>query len=138
MPRSEDPNTRRRIKPHVTNGYTYASTQQPYIDPTTGRKKYHHVHWGAVDENMKFIPGSAFFMAKPEERARLIFPEGWDMSEAEKLTGLRKPGRPEYSDEDRNRLYGDIWLLEQVASKTGLRQDLEVVFSGNCKMYPIE
>jgi hypothetical protein len=131
MSRHEDPNTQYRIKPHVTNGYTYASTQSHYIDPATGRKKYHHIHWGAVDEELKFIPGSAFFMAEPEERARLIFPEGWDMSEAEKFTGLRKPGRPEYSGEDRNRLYGDIWLLEQVAVKTGLRQDLEAVFGGN-------
>jgi transposase len=29
-----------------------------------------------------------------------------------------------------NRFYGDIWLLEQIASKTGIRQDLEVVFNG--------
>jgi hypothetical protein len=53
------------------------------------------------------------------------------MSEAEKLTGLRKSGRPVYDDDCQNRLYGDIWLLEQVASKTGIRQDLEAVFNGN-------
>jgi len=28
-------------------------------------------------------------------------------------------------------LYGDIWLLEQIAIKTGVRQDLEAVFDGN-------
>jgi hypothetical protein len=70
-------------------------------------------------------------MAEPEERVRLIFPEDWDMSATEKFTGLRQPGRPEYSGEDQNRLYGDIWLLEQVALKTGVRQDLESVFNGN-------
>jgi hypothetical protein len=96
-----------------------------------GKKKYRHVHWGVVDENLKFIPGTAFFMAEPEERVLLIFPEEWDMSEAEKLAGLRKPGRPEYSGEDQNRLYGDIWLLEQIALKTRIRQDLESVFNGN-------
>ena len=134
MPRREDPNTQYRIKSHVANGYTYASTQPPYLDPATGKKKYHHVHWGTVDENLKFVPGTAFFMAKPEERARLIFPEGWDTSEADKLAGLRKPGRPEYGGEDHNRLYGDIWLLEQIALKTGIRQDLESVFGGNCEI----
>jgi hypothetical protein len=53
------------------------------------------------------------------------------MSEAEKLTGLRKPGRPVYDTDSQNRLYGDIWLLEQVAIKTGIRQDLESVFNRN-------
>jgi len=131
MARPVDPDAQYTIKPHTTKGYTYASTQPPYIDPVTGGKKYRHVHWGTVDENLKFTPGMAFFLASPEERARLIFPADWDMSEAEKLAGLQKPGRPEYSGSDQNRLYGDIWLLEQVATKTGIRQDLEAVFKGN-------
>ena len=131
MPRTADPNTQYKVKPHVTNGYTYASTQPPYADPTTGAKKYRHVHWGTVNENLKFMPGAPFFLASPEERARLIFPDGWDISEAEKLAGLKKPGRPEYSGDDMNRLYGDIWLLEQTAEKTGIRKDLEAVFNGN-------
>jgi len=131
MARPVDPNTQYRIKSHITNGYTYASTQPYYYDPVTGKKKYRHVHWGTVDENLKFMPGAPFFMASPEERAHLIFPEGWDMSEADRLTGLRKSGRPEYDSGDQNRLYGDIWLLEQVALRTGIRQDLESVFGGN-------
>jgi hypothetical protein len=131
MTRPVNPNAQYQIKPHVTNGYTYASTQPPYVDPDTGRKKYRYVHWGTVDENRKFIPGSSFYLASPEERARLIFPASWDMSEADKLTGLRKPGRPVYDTDSQNRLYGDIWLLEQVALKTGIRQDLELVFNGN-------
>jgi hypothetical protein len=68
-------------------------------------------------------------MASPEERSRLIFPVGWDLSEAEKLN--RQPGRPAYDGEDRNRFYGDIWLLEQVADVTGIRKDLEKVFHGD-------
>ena len=131
MARHADPNAQYRIKPHNNNGYTYASTQPPYIDTETGKKKYRYIHWGTVDDNRKFIPGSAFFLASPEERERLIFPEDWDMSEAEKLTGLRKPGRPAYDGDCQNRLYGDIWLLEQVAMKTSIRQDLEAVFNGN-------
>ena len=131
MGRQSDPNAQFRVKPHITKGYTYASTQPPYVDPETGKKRYRYIHWGTIDENQRFIPGSAFFLATPEERSKLVFPEEWDMSEAEKLTGLRKPGRPAYDGEDRNRLYGDIWLLERIAEKTGVRQDLESVFSGN-------
>jgi len=134
MARPIDPSAQYRVKPHVTNGYTYASTQPPYIDPDIAKKKYRYIHWGAVDENRKFIPGSPFYLASPEERARLVFPEDWDMSEAEKLTGLRKPGRPVCDIDCQNRLYGDIWLLEQVAKKTGIQQDLEVVFNGNCEI----
>jgi transposase len=131
MTRPVNPNAQYRVKPHVTNGYTYASTQPPYADPVTGKKKYRYIHWGTVDENGKFRPGSSFYSAAPEERARLVFPESWDISEAEKLTGMRKQGRPECDTDCRNRLYGDVWLLEHVAMKTGVRQDLEAVFNGN-------
>jgi len=134
MARPVDPNAQYRVKPHVNNGYTYASTQPPHIDPNTGKKKYRYIHWGTIDENLKFIPSSKFYLAAPEERSRLIFPEEWDMSEAKKLTGLRNPGRPAYDGEDKNRLYGDIWLLERIAEKTGIRQDLENVFSGNSEI----
>jgi len=131
MARPVNPNAQYTIKLHVTNGYTYASTQPPYLDPKTGKKKYRYVHWGAVDENRKFIPGTRYYQASPEERAQLIFPEDWDMSEAEKLKERAEVGMPSYSDAYQNRLYGDIWLLEQVALKTGIREDLETIFNGN-------
>ena len=134
MARPMDPNAQYRIKPHVNGGYTYASTQPPYIDPNTGKKKYRYVHWGTVNDSSKFIPGTRFYQATPEERAQLIFPDEWDMSEAKKLTGLRPPGRPAYDGDCENRFYGDIWLMEQVAEKTGIRQDLESVFGGNCEV----
>jgi hypothetical protein len=119
------------VRKHVNGGYAYASTQPPYLDPETGKKKYRHVHWGTIDEGHKFIPGSKFYLASPEERAQLIFPGGWDISAAVKLTGLRQPGRSAYDGEDQNRFYGDIWLLEQIAIRTGIRKDLETVFDGN-------
>lgn len=140
MARPVDPTAQYRVKLHIANGYTYASTQPPIIDPETGKKKYRYVHWGRVicfpeqDGKQKFIPGFRFYQASPEERTRLIFPEEWDMSEAEKLTGLRKSGRPTYTDDCHNRLYGDVWLLEQIADKAGIRHDLEVVFNGNREM----
>jgi len=134
MSRPSDPNAQYRVKLHKNNGYTYASTQPPYIDPETGKKKYRYIHWGSVDENLKFTPGSRFFLASPEERSCLIFPNEWNMSEAKKFTGLRKPGRPAFNGNDQNRLYGDVWLLEQVATRTGIRQDLETVFEGNSEI----
>ncbi|GHV42197.1 hypothetical protein FACS1894187_24310 [Synergistales bacterium] len=134
MTRPINPNSQYRVKPHTTNGYTYASTQPPYVNPETGKKKYRYIHWGTLDEAMKFIPGSRYVLASPEERAKLVFPDGWDMSEVGKLSGARKPGRPAYEAGDTNCLYGDIWLLEQVALKTSIRQDLEKVFDGNKEM----
>jgi hypothetical protein len=131
MGRHIDPEAQYRVKAHITHGYRYASTQPAYIDPDTGERKYRRIQWGTVDEKLKFIPGAQFYQASPEDRIRLIFPEDWDLSEAAKLTGLRQPGRPAHDGEHQNRFYGDIWLLEQIAQKTGIRQDLEVVFSGN-------
>ena len=134
MGRPIDPDARYQVKPHNNNGYTYASTQPPYFDPDSGKKKYRYIHWGVVDDKQRFIPSSRFFLTAPEERSKLVFPKEWDISEAEKLTGLRKPGRPASDEKDQNRLYGDIWLLEQIAAKTGIRQDLESVFSGNSEI----
>ena len=134
MARPVDPDAQYRVRLHVIDNYTYASTQPPHIDPNTGKKKYRHVHWGTVDETLKFIPGTKFHLASPEERNKLIFPKEWDMSEVEMLTGLRKAGRPAYTDDCENRLYGDVWLLDQIATKTGIRKDLETVFHGNREM----
>jgi hypothetical protein len=74
MARQVEPNTKYRIKPHCTKGSTYASTQPPCIDPETGKKKYRYIHWGRVDDELKFMPSSSFFLATPEERAKHIFP----------------------------------------------------------------
>ena len=134
MARPVDPNAQYRIKPHVNGSYTYASTQPSYIDPNSGVKKYRYIHWGAVNENRKFIPGAQFYQASPEERAKLVFPKDWDMSEADKLKGLRTAGRPAYDGDDQNRFYGDIWLLEQIAIKTGIQKDLEAVFNENSEI----
>jgi len=119
---------------HNNGGYCYASTQPFLLDPETGRKTYRRVHWGIVDENLKFIPGTTFLYASQEERSLLVFPSEWNLSEIQKLSDQRGPGRPAYDGDDVNRLYGDIWLLEQVAKATGIRQDLEKVFDGNKEM----
>ena len=119
-----------KVSIHKNGGYMYAATH-PYTIDGSGKRKYVNCHWGIVDENKKFIPGKRYVFASLEERAKLVFPDDWDMSEAKRLSGAKQPGRPAYTDMDRNRFYGDIWLLEQVADKTGLRSDLMQVFENN-------
>lgn len=131
MGRKTDPNSQYRVYVHVNNGYRYASTQPSSIDEKTGKRSYHRVHWGTVDDENKFIPGKKYILSTLEERRNLIFPENWDLSEIEKLSGRRKKGRPAIEGQDENRLYGDIWLLEQIADATGVREDLKKVFDGN-------
>jgi transposase len=124
---------KQHVSIHINQGYRYASTQPYTINAETGRRKYHRIHWGVVDENLKFIPGTRYIYATAEEKANLEFPTGWNMSEIDTLPDNRQAGRPTYDGEDMNRLYGDIWLLEQIADRTGIRQDLEKVF-GNLSM----
>ena len=119
-----------RVALHKNGGYMYATTH-PYTITNDGKRKYSCLHWGAVTEELKFIPGKQYLYASPEERARLIFPEGWDLSEIEKLQSERRQGRPAYGGTDVNRFYGDVWLLERVADKVGLRADLMAAFHEN-------
>ena len=134
MPRKPDPDAPYRVAIHIDKGYRYASTQPATVDPNTGKRKYRRIHWGTVDDNNRFVPGRAYLFAPVEERSKLIFPEGWDLSEIEKLSGNRKRGRPVIESQDENRLYGDIWLLEQITEATGIRADLLKVFGGNREM----
>ena len=131
MARSIDPKAQYRMAIHNIGGYRYASTQPAYRDPETGKLKHKRIHWGTLDDGNKFIPGPKYIFAPIEERSKLIFPEDWDMSELEKLSGGRKPGRPTIESQDENRLYGDIWLMERVAEATGIRDDLMKTFDGN-------
>ena len=108
----------------------YAATH-PYTIDENGKRKYVNCHWGIVDGNKKFFPGKRYIFASLEERAKLVFPDDWDMSEVKRLSGAKQPGRPAYTDTDKNRFYGDIWLLEQVADRIGLRSDLMQVFENN-------
>ena len=130
MGRPPKPDSGYHVSIHKVGNYQYASTQPSSVGES-GKKSYRHIHWGRLDENKKFIPGTEYILASPAERAKLIFPESWDLSELEKLSGARKQGRPAYDGDDRNRLYGAVWLLEQVADTTGLRKDLLEVFDNN-------
>lgn len=74
------------VSVHKSGGYRYASTQPTRINPVTKKKECKHIHWGSLTEDNKFYPNKNFYRATPEERAQLIFPDDWDLSELEKTS----------------------------------------------------
>lgn len=131
MARPRIEGTNYKVTVHKNGGYRYASTQPLLVDEKTGKTYNRRVHWGTLDENNKFHPGKAYIYADITERNKLVFPDDWDMSEAEALKSARGAGRPKSLDTDENRLYGDIWLLDKVAEVTGVREDLLSTFDNN-------
>jgi transposase len=114
---------------HLNGGKKYASTKIAIIDEN-GKKQFRHKHWGSLDENNCFHPNATYFNTSPKERAKLIFPEGWDLNKA-KGRGESRRGRVEYEKDDVDRQYGPTWLLDHVAECTGVKEDLLNVFEGN-------
>ena len=93
------------------------------------------IHWGTVTEDLRFIPGKRYLEAPEELRSKLIFPEGWDLSAAQAADagpGAGGPGalqRPlPFRAADAGKAFGDVWLLERVAERFGLREDLAEAF----------
>lgn len=80
---------------------------------------------------MKFHPNTNYFYANPSDRLKLIFPQGWDLSEAEKLSGTKHRERIAYEADDVDRQYGATWFLDRVAEVTGVKEDLVRTFDGN-------
>lgn len=119
-----------KVSIHNNGGRRYASTQ-PYTVDEAGKKHYAHKHWGIVDDNMKFHPNATYLYTPLEERRKLIFPSGWDLSEIEALSGTGRRGAVEYAGGDQDRMYGPTWFLDNVARATGLVDDLQKVFGGN-------
>jgi hypothetical protein len=134
MARPRIEGTNYKVTIHKNGKYTYASTQPLLVDEKTGKTFNRRVHWGTVDENLKFHPGKAYIYADAAERDKLVFPSDWDMSEAEALKTNRSAGRPKGSSTDENRLYGDIWLLDKVSEVTGVRDDLMKTFDNNADL----
>lgn len=134
MARHISDETANKVTLHTNGGYRYASTRPRVKNEATGKNTNKSIHWGTVTEDLKFIPNKRYIYEKPEVRNKLVFPEGWDLSEIEKLSANRGPGRPASEGEDKNRLYGATWLMEQIALQTGVRKDLEEVFDGNKDM----
>lgn len=134
MSRPINAETANKVTLHINGGYRYASTRPRVANEATGKNTNKSIHWGTVTEDMRFIPNRRYIYASPEERGKLVFPEGWDLSEIKKLTSNRGPGRPPSGEEDKNRLYGATWLMERIADRAGIRRDLDEVFDGNKDM----
>ncbi|MBO4334791.1 MAG: transposase [Desulfovibrio sp.] len=131
MGRPVDPLSPYRVSIHRNGNYNYASTQINRFNSETGQKEHKRIHWGRLTEENKFIPGNEFISASQEIRSKLIFPKEWDLSEIEiycKNNCSNENNELKFVFEFQNYLYGDIWLLEMVAKKTGVYDDLMSVF----------
>ena len=140
MARTTRPDSIYRVSLHRNAGHTYAATH-PYTLDASGKRKYSVLHWGTVTEDLRFIPGKRFIEAPEELRRKLVFPEGWDLSAAEAVgapgagaVGSWAPQRPlPYTAADAGKAYGDVWLLERVVGRFGVREDLcEVLGDAAC------
>lgn len=118
---------------HIIGKHRYASTQ-PYTIGKDGKKQYCRKHWGSVDEELHFHPNAAYLYLSLEEREKFIFPKEWDLSELSELDSTRRRGRISYQDDDVDRQYGATWFLDKVAQKTGIKDDLKIVFGDNMEM----
>lgn len=80
MPRKPDPNLGYRMRLQTANGYRYAATTILSFTNRALKPYYKPVYWGTLDKDLKFRPNARFLMLEPEERAKFIFPEDWDLS----------------------------------------------------------
>lgn len=129
--RPRDPQTAYRMRRRTIGGYSYAATQAYMIDEQTGKEKRQIRLWGKLTEDNKFIPSQEYLLLPPAERKKLIFPAEWDLSELAKLPSERGPGRPVTEGEARDRIYGAVWFMEQLAEQLDVTKDLLTVFDGN-------
>lgn len=134
MARTSRPDSIYRVSLHRNAGHRYAATH-PFTLDDSGRRRYSVIHWGTVTEDLRFIPGKRYLEAPEELRKKLIFPEGWDLSAAQAADagpGAGGPGalqRPlPFRAADAGKAFGDVWLLERVAERFGLREDLAEAF----------
>lgn len=82
-----------KIIVHTNNGRSYAAIKICKVD-AEGDKPIRH--WGTVDENNRFHPNVTFYHTSVEERKKLIFPAGWNLSEIGKMSGNDQRGRIVY------------------------------------------
>lgn len=136
--RPSNPNSQYTMQVHKNGKYLYADTQRA-VTGDDGIKRYKHVHWGTLDDQSRFHPNHAFLYQSPEEIARFIFPESWNLE----LLHQYQQTLPAPKDQailniehdllvvSQSRSYGAVWFMEQVAERLGVRQDLMVTFSDN-------
>lgn len=126
--RPADPLTQYRVAIRRHGKYSYACTRSLAQDQAGRRTVRQSKHWGTVDGDLKFHPNRAFLNLSEQEREKLIFPDGWDLSELEPAPVEGLGTSVEELAVSDSLFYGDIWLMEKVAEEAGVRQDLEAVF----------
>ena len=135
--RPRDPKSPYLMKEHPIGKYLYASTYR--LKKIDGREQYRRVHWGTLDDGKLFHPNSDFLYQSLEEQARFVFPPDWNLSELQKY---KKPAlvpvdtmkiSVEATQQilQSTRQYGDVWLLERISDRLGIRNDLLVTFEYN-------
>ena len=137
MARPVDPHTGYRMKPHKVGTYLYASTQRPVLVNGVEKRKYYD--WGKLDAQNVFTPLPRFLRLTPEERDKFIFPDDWDITSIQEaqipapapLNNAVLLADQAVSIADNSRFYGGVWLLERIAERAGLREDLMVTFAYN-------
>ena len=131
MARPIDETRRYVIRTHKVGDKIYASTQPAKIDEKTGKKVYRYIHWGRIVDNT-FLPNKTYTMTDPEERAKLKFPKGMDTSAIQNFQPeKRKRAASKAKTSTDCKLYGDIWLLMQIALKCNLKGALLFAFDNN-------
>jgi hypothetical protein len=129
----EEPEAPYILKKSATRNGLTAITTVNFVHPVTGKKQVKRVTWGYLSEDLVFTPNLTFLSAPFEERARLLFPESWDISKAYDPLNDALPRLGDYCKDCSSLFYGHIFLLEQVAVKTGIWDDLLLVFSNDRK-----
>lgn len=129
--RPREPNAEWRMHRLKSHGIEYACTRS--YEPTgQGGEKRIQKQWGKLTDGNRFEPSANYFLLSPAERKKFIFPEDWDLSEIKHLPSQLSRGRPPCCTGDAScKLYGHVWLLEQLADKSGVLDDLIHVFDGN-------
>lgn len=140
MPRTgrpKNPESPYLMKEHTVGKYTYACTQR--LKTIDGVEKFRRIHWGTLDSLKYFHPNHDFLYQPIEEQDRFIFPSEWNISEIQRY---REPApvpvnTMRISVEATQRIlqntkqYGDVWLLERISDRLGVRNDLMVTFEHN-------
>lgn len=126
--RKPNPDTPYRIVPHVRKdaGITYAATRTPR---TEKRRSMGFKYWGTLVDNV-FYPNKDFLYLLPGEQKKFIFPEGTDLSKVASVQ--RRPLDATVPEDVRDsvKVFGPTWLLEQIVTKIGLREDLVYALDG--------
>ena len=153
MARPVGSNSGYQMRIHKMGKYRYASTER-MVTGKSGKPIPKHVHWGRLDDAMRFHPNERFLFEKSSEKAKFIFPLDWDLS----LIDISVPekdhsnvkdiatdsGNPQVEDPgegatsveegiliNQNRFYGATWLLGMIADRAGVYSDLMAAFDEN-------